>query len=235
MHIIDLLTEERCYDNLAVELPPGGQQLRVPMTAADAIAEVEHAFATWRGILDVTDDARLDEKIGRWGTMRGSDLVGDRATFALHIIDEVIHHAAEVSLLRDLYEARTIDPLKARALNGDIDASTVDELKTRHPDLVAEAAGAGFWDAANRLIDAGFDVNANRTATALHHAAGMGRRDLVRALLDAGADPNAIDDVFKATPLLWAQTMSKRLGGPNAVGADWASVIDLLSGPTISS
>ena len=109
------------------------------------------------------------------------------------------------------------------------------ELKARHPDLVAEAAGAAFWDATLRLIDAGFDVNASRTATALHHAAGMGRPDVVRALLDAGADPSAIDEVFNATPIVWAETMSKRLGGPNAIGADWHAVIELLADQTTGS
>jgi hypothetical protein len=43
--------------------------------------------------------SRLDERLG------GAFADSTRRAFALHILDELIHHGAEVALLRDLYRA----------------------------------------------------------------------------------------------------------------------------------
>ena len=76
-------------------------------------------------------------------------------------------------------------------------------------------ASAGMWDAAAHLIDLGFNVNPEGVvASPLHHAAGLGRIDLVRVLVEHGARTDAIDSVYEVSPLVWAQTMAKRMGGP---------------------
>ncbi|MDP9241462.1 MAG: hypothetical protein M3O55_12640 [Actinomycetota bacterium] len=33
---------------------------------------------------------------------------GDRYSYALHVVDELVHHGAEAALLRDLYASRTL-------------------------------------------------------------------------------------------------------------------------------
>ena len=161
--------------------------------------------------------------------LRGLAEWSDRFTFALHIIDELIHHAAEVGLLRDLYlAAATTDDVLVAVLAGD--TSRIDDLRARRPALVADLASAGRWAAAAQLVDLGFDVNPEGVvASPLHHAAGLGRIDLVRTLVEHGARTDAIDTVHEATPLVWAQTMSKRMGGPNGLGSDYDAVIDYLS------
>ena len=76
------------------------------------------------------------------------------------------------------------------------------------------AAACGRPDAAELLVDLGFDVNAKgRTdmpsdqpwQTALHKAAGDGNLDLARVLLRLGADPDIRDARFGSTPLGWAR------------------------------
>jgi hypothetical protein len=219
IHITDLLTEDRCALLLGLdEAEPN--ELRISLTADDAVDQLESAFAMWRRTLERADESRLGEPCDHayWP---------DKLTFAFHIIDELIHHAAEIGLLRDLYAARATDELRAAALRGDRAAVEphVAELKERYPSLVAAAAAGGHWAGAALLVDLGFDVR----VPALHHAAGMGRPDLVRALLAAGADPDALDERFNATPRQWAEMMKARLGGPNASGADWDAVLAILA------
>ena len=40
---------------------------------------------------------------------------------------------------------------------------------------------------------------------------------------------DAVDTIYMVTPLVWAQTMSKRMGGPNALGSNYNAVIEYLS------
>jgi hypothetical protein len=42
------------------------------------------------------------ERIGAVGGLFGND---ERIAFVIHIMDELIHHAAEVGVMRDLYAA----------------------------------------------------------------------------------------------------------------------------------
>lgn len=219
-HIIDLLREDRCHRVLDVPPAADVDEVWITTSAADAISLLELAFATWRGYLAVTDPAQIFDAAEGWP---------DRFTFALHIIDELIHHAAEIGLLRDLYlAAATTDDVLAEVLAGD--TSRIDDLRTRRPAIVADLASAGQWAAAAQLVDLGFDVNPEGVvASPLHHAAGLGRIGLVRVLVERGARTDAIDTVYKVSPLVWAQTMSKRMGGPNALGSDYDAVIDYLS------
>lgn len=218
-HIIDLLKEDRCARQLGLEPDVNASETWITTRAAEAIEMLERAFSTWRGYLVAADDDRLGDPLERWP---------DRHTFALHIIDELIHHAAEVALLRDLYEStRSVDADLVAVLGGD--TSRVDALRERRPAVVADLASAGRWGDAARLVDLGLEVNpADVQASPLHHAAGMGRLALVRTLVERGADTDAIDGVYKVTPLTWAETMSTRMGGPNATGAEYDAVINYL-------
>jgi hypothetical protein len=219
-HIIDLLREHRCHRVLDVPPAADVDEIWITMSAAEAISFLERAFAIWRGYLAATDPEQLFEASDGWT---------DRFTFALHIIDELIHHAAEVGLLRDLYLASvTTDGVLTEVLAND--TSRLDDLRARRPAIVADLASAGKWDAAAKLVDLGFDVNPEGVvASPLHHAAGLGRIDLVRLLVERGARVDEIDTVYKVSPLVWAQTMSKRMGGPNALGSDYDAVIAYLT------
>ena len=80
----------------------------VPPSAREALAALERAVDAWRRDLSGLDDVRLWEVLGSEGGNYREDPV---VAFVEHIHDEVIHHAAEVALLRDLYAHR---PLHAR-------------------------------------------------------------------------------------------------------------------------
>jgi hypothetical protein len=80
----------------------------VPGTADAAMAMFTRACAQWRGDLERVDDARLDEALGPEGGPFADEVV---ATFVEHIHDELIHHTAEIALLRDLYRATAGAPL----------------------------------------------------------------------------------------------------------------------------
>jgi DinB superfamily len=80
----------------------------VPPTAADGIALFTRACDKWRADIDALDDARLDELMGPGAGPFADEVV---ATFVEHIHDELIHHTAEIALLRDLYRATAGAPL----------------------------------------------------------------------------------------------------------------------------
>jgi hypothetical protein len=71
-------------------------------SARAAIEDVRAAYETFRAL--VSDDAvDLDAEIGPAAGTYGK---ATRRSFVLHIADELIHHAAEAALLRDLYPDR---------------------------------------------------------------------------------------------------------------------------------
>ena len=56
------------------------------------------------------------------GPVGGDNSDGTRAGYVLHMLDEFIHHGAEISLLRDLYRWQrpiSTDALTERAIRGD--------------------------------------------------------------------------------------------------------------------
>jgi len=103
-HLTALLDEERNGPWLGLPAEPaapaGGRPVEDALGPAEALAAADAAFARWRGRLAATTDASLATPIGpaagRYGAAR-------RRSFALHVVDELIHHTAEAALLRDLY------------------------------------------------------------------------------------------------------------------------------------
>jgi uncharacterized damage-inducible protein DinB len=99
-HIADLLTEDRNAAWLGVPGRPG------PGPAADAagaLLALDAAFEVWTAVLSSMSEASLGEPIGPVG---GPYADSTRRAFVLHVLDELIHHAAEVALVRDLWAAR---------------------------------------------------------------------------------------------------------------------------------
>ena len=101
-HIGDVLREERNWRWLGKQPVLLDTEIWQPPTAAASVAYVEEAFAAWSALV-----ASIDA--GDWwlpmGPVAGPYASSDRVAFVIHIMDELIHHAAEVALLRDLYRA----------------------------------------------------------------------------------------------------------------------------------
>ena len=51
--------------------------------------------------------------------------------------------------------------------------------------------------------------------TLLHSAAWAGNREIAKMLIEAGANPNAVDEEYRTTPVIWAETALERLGREN--------------------
>jgi hypothetical protein len=72
-------------------------------TSREALTQLDAEYAHWVGGVRALDDAALDRPCGP-----AEGPWGDRplATLVLHVNRELIHHGAEVALLRDLYARR---------------------------------------------------------------------------------------------------------------------------------
>ncbi len=100
-HLADVLGAERTATWLGLapgpdEAPDGPQG-----TAAAGVAALERAHAIWRRRLAAVSDAALSRPMGE---LAGPYADSDGAAFALHILDELIHHGAEIGVVRDLYQ-----------------------------------------------------------------------------------------------------------------------------------
>lgn len=74
-----------------------------PTTADDAVAFCERAYHIWRDGLASMSDETLWQPLGpAAGPYADDPYVG----LALHVRNELIHHGAEIALLRDLYRAQ---------------------------------------------------------------------------------------------------------------------------------
>ena len=74
--------------------------VRWPGSADEALAWLDRSYAAWRAGINALDDAGLAKPVG---PAEGPYAEHPMATLILHINREVIHHGAEVALLRDLY------------------------------------------------------------------------------------------------------------------------------------
>lgn len=73
--------------------------------AAGAVRALEEGVRAWREALTTADDAALDQ-VGRSTYPGGSDAEDSFLDLVWWVNQEVLHHGAEIALLRDLYGAR---------------------------------------------------------------------------------------------------------------------------------
>jgi hypothetical protein len=114
-HIADTLREERNWswmDRAPVLLDSEAEH---PATAAAATTYLDESYAAWTGLVAGLAPGELWRPMGEVaGPFAGEPIVA----LVVHILDERIHHAAEVALLRDLYSAAA---LRANPGDGDED------------------------------------------------------------------------------------------------------------------
>jgi hypothetical protein len=209
-HLIDMYGEDRAPRWL--DVPPQGTPIGLddpegapPATAAEAVALLERAHDRWEAHLALADDECLAQPVGSVAGPEYADR--SRAAYVLHMLDEFVHHGAEVAQLRDLWrwQCTTIidDPTVESIVRGDPAVVRDLDLERAPSELVDRAASYARWDLLIDLVQRGAPVGTTGR-TALHLAAGAGELDAVKVLLEHGADPNAIDPDYHATPQQWA-------------------------------
>jgi PhnB protein len=98
------VNDDRFRPWLGLAPAPGRPQQTVPPTAEAALAAVAVVkVERHQDLMEVTD-TDLWEKVGPVG---GPYSDSTRVAWVLHVLDEVVHHGAEIALLRDLYRAGT--------------------------------------------------------------------------------------------------------------------------------
>lgn len=100
VHLADCYGSDRNPWWLRVEAPP--LEVSVPTGAVAALRLLEDSHERWRAVLTGLDDESLAQPLGR---RAGFLARSTRAAFVLHQLDEVIHHGAELGVLRDLHRA----------------------------------------------------------------------------------------------------------------------------------
>jgi hypothetical protein len=101
-HIAFLLSEDRNAAWLGVPAAAGSEASGEPGSASAAFTAQDAAFGVWSSVVGVVPDEALAEPVGPVG---GPYADSTRRAFVLHILDELIHHGAEVGLVRDLWAA----------------------------------------------------------------------------------------------------------------------------------
>ena len=91
--------------------------------AAGAIAAFDTGAAAWREALTSADDAALDT-VGRSTYPDGSDPDDAFIETAWWVNQELLHHGAEIALLRDLYRDRQLCCSSANGARPSLNAST---------------------------------------------------------------------------------------------------------------
>lgn len=104
VHLTGCYGQARNSAFLAVEVAtePSEVWAAIPGTAGAALADLTRAQEHWHEILSATSDDSLGEPLGAIG---GPWSEQTRSAFAFHMLDEMIHHGAELAVMRDLYRA----------------------------------------------------------------------------------------------------------------------------------
>jgi hypothetical protein len=98
-HIASFLSEPRNGPWLGQPAPTASLALGPPDPTLNSCRAAYHL---WRAHLQLVTDDELAQPIGAVAGPYGD---ATRRSFALHILDELIHHTAEAALFRDLYPA----------------------------------------------------------------------------------------------------------------------------------
>jgi hypothetical protein len=212
-HLIDMYGEDRAPQWL--DVPAQGTPIGLdapdaapPATAAEALEMLERAHDRWDAHLHLVTEEQLALPIGPVGEDYAERT---RTSYVLHMLDEFIHHGAEISLLRDLWrwQPDRLDggSARERAIRGDM--TLLDEVDAdQATELLDTAADNGRWELVLGLVERGARVRTDGR-TPLHLAAGVGEVAVVQALLAHGGDPAGTDPVFEATPLQWARYLGQ--------------------------
>ena len=99
-HIVDLLAGDRNATWIGVEPVGSFDPDDVPATASDAVEWLGQAYQRFRTHIAAVDSATLTDPMGEIARRFASS---SRGAFVLHELDELIHHGAEIGVLRDLY------------------------------------------------------------------------------------------------------------------------------------
>jgi hypothetical protein len=84
-------------------------------TADAAVIALDEANHWWHGVLSQLSEDDLSAPLGpRAGPYADSS----KAAYVLHQLDEMIHHGAELGVLRDLYAARSPQPCEPKTAAG---------------------------------------------------------------------------------------------------------------------
>jgi DinB family protein len=96
-HLTDLLADGRNAAWLGVL---AGAPPTPAADVAGAIAALEQAHTGWTSVLAAVPDGALGEAVGPVGGLYADST---KRAYVLHVLDELVHHAAEVALIRDLW------------------------------------------------------------------------------------------------------------------------------------
>ncbi|MBO1754640.1 DinB family protein [Allobranchiibius sp. CTAmp26] len=105
-HVTEVLGEQRNGVWLGLEAPATASRPS-PTGAVAAMAAANEAFTRWRALV-VRDEVVLSAPVGATAGDHGE---ATRRSYVLHVIDELAHHCAEITLLRSLYECRQRAPI----------------------------------------------------------------------------------------------------------------------------
>ncbi|ROP65301.1 DinB family protein [Curtobacterium sp. PhB115] len=100
-HIVETVADDRNREWLGLDPAPTGAP-GPAASSASALAALDDAIAAFLGAARALGDAAADPM----GAVAGPYGDATRRSFVLHVVDELIHHAAEAAILRDLYAAR---------------------------------------------------------------------------------------------------------------------------------
>jgi DinB superfamily len=81
--------------------------IEFPGRADDVAGFLDGHYQAWRAGLAALPEVAWEETLGpRWGPYAESNTLD----LALHVLDELVHHGAEIALLRDLYAHHAVHP-----------------------------------------------------------------------------------------------------------------------------